>query len=172
MRGSPPIQALVLLLVLVTLAVAGKLFVGADGAVAVSGANRNDAAGRVADSSTGETSGEMELVFSSRPSSVTLRLLDETGAAAKAKVLFIKKEGVENPEFMEMTLPLHGAATYWLDIVWPNAPGEGANHMARVTITPAFGEVESYSFITESESLEETFVFGDGKNREKGAGNE
>ena len=151
MRGSPLIQSLALLLAILTLGFAGKKFIAMDSQTVPV----DDLVGITPTEGSTTTDAEIEISFSTPPVSYSLkRLVGEDEVP-----IFKLSDDIENPSYHECALPDHQVTTYWLDIVWPDAPAENAQHFVRITLSPVNGESGSYSFNTTSAELNETFDY-------------
>jgi len=160
MRGAPLQQAFFLLLTLLGLGVAGYSFLHHDiqseqtealRAAEVKGASSSSAQVSMVDA-------EVELTFSSPPVSYQLRRLN-----AEEKPIPVAsssaEEEIENPAYVDASLPAHQMTTYWLDVTWPDAPAENALHFVKITLSPSFGKTESFSFSCDSRAMNETFDY-------------
>ena len=152
MRGSPPIQALFLILTLLILGFLGSRYIRMDHSV--------DPTALTPEPSTApqdHTEAEIELVFSSRPVSYSLKIPGISGG--ENIVLFQSDPKIENPAYHDITIPSHHLTTYWLDIIWPAAPTDGARHFTQLNISPSHGAGKSISFWCGSEEMNETFDY-------------
>ena len=156
MRGLPPLQALLLLVVLVAVGFAGSHY--------ISLGRFTQPVGPRPESNGGEQmlEAEIEWTFSTPPVSCTLKKPSVTGG--EDDVLVTSQAAVENPCYHTLRIPAHGTTTYWLDVVWPDDPAENARHCVQVTISPSHGESQRFSFVTSSREMNETFDYSPGEH--------
>jgi len=152
MRGSPIIQALILLCIFLPLGYLGKIYIQIDQKPTVSTTSeipKNLAHDFV--------EAEIELTFSSPPVSYELKRL-LPNSSSEISILKQSSE-IENPSYEDVALPSHHMTTYLLDIVWYQEPSEGSRHFIQINISPTYGEPKSLSFTTHSKDLLETFEY-------------
>ena len=158
MRGLPPFQALLLLIVLVVLGFAGSHYISlGSGVVNVTSAQ---APPRDKPACVPAVEAEIELVFSSPPLSYKLTQPSETGG--EDQILLRSSSPVENPCYGTLQIPSHQLNTYWLDIVWPEGADDGARHFVQIHISPNHGESQQFCFFSTSKDMNETFEYHTG----------
>ena len=164
MRGLPPFQALVLLLILIVLGFAGSQYIGMG-----MGSNRGSGMSAGPDLQTpppdtpscGATvEAEIELVFSSPPSSYTLTQPSATGG--EDRVLLKATAPSENPRYATLQLVSHELTSYWLDVTWPEGAEDGTYHFAQIHISPNHGESQQFCFYSSIKDMNETFEYHTG----------
>ena len=154
MRGLPPLQALLLLVTLAALGVAGKRYIGMENTV-------YQVAPITAENTAHDfTEAEIEFVFSSPPASYTLTQPSHNGQ--DDKVLLSISNATENPCYETVRLISHQATTYWLDVVWAEDNIDDAHHFVQICISPVHGENKRFSFFSRSKNLNETFEYSTG----------
>jgi len=165
MRGSPLVQALFLLLVIIVVGYAGHHIIQDDtpNNDKLSSSDGNKVSNRSQDENGTHAmvDAEVELTFSSPPISYSLKEI--SGDKADKHPLFhcIAEKGtiLENPSYHDVTIRSHDAMTYWLDVTWANEPPENTRHFVTITLSPNEGEPRSFSYFTSTQSLEETFDY-------------
>ena len=155
MQGSPPIQALFLLIVLSLLGFAGTQYINM-GNYAQSQATPPEAS---IPSDTVET--EIEFVFSSPP--LSYKLVRPSDSGGEDVVLLQSTQVTENPCYENVHLIAHKVSTYWLDVRWSEDPKENSHHSVQVTLSPSHGQSQRYAFFTSYRGLDETFDYGNGE---------
>ncbi|MGB0775381.1 MAG: hypothetical protein ACPGUY_06010 [Akkermansiaceae bacterium] len=153
MRGSPPVLALLLLLALIGLGIAGRWYIDHDVSAPkeTETPNKNPITHEI-------ISAEVELEYSSAPLKCVLRYITEDGE----EVLIDQSGSIENPDYTDVSIPAHALKTYWLDITWANAPAEEDRHFAKIKITPSHGKEKEFTFLTSEAKMEETFDYTTG----------
>ncbi|MGB2401826.1 MAG: hypothetical protein ACPIA7_00300 [Akkermansiaceae bacterium] len=154
MRGLPPLQALLLLVTLAALGVAGKRYIGMRDTV------YQVAPTTLESTEHDSTEAEIEFVFSSPPASYTLTQPSHNGQ--EDKVLFTISNPTQNPCYNTVKLISHQATTYWLDVVWAEDSIDDAHHFVQIYISPVHGENKRISFFSRSKNLNETFDYSTG----------
>lgn len=154
MRGLPPLQALLLLIVLAVLSFAGSHYIG-----------MNEAQSRPKPLPNGSAEGytveaEIEFIFSSPPLSYTLTQPSVTGG--KDTILLQTSDSQENPRYETVELVSHQPTSYWLDVVWPEDAIDGAHHFVQIYISPDHGNRQGFSFFSTAKSMNETFEYSSG----------
>ena len=158
MRGLPPLQALLLLVALAVLGAAGRGFID-------TGETVSEVAPPPTTCDDHETvEAEIKFIFSSPPDSYTLTQPSVTGEADQ--VLLNKPRPTENPCYEIVNLLVHQPGSYWLDVVWPEDSLDGAHHFVQVYISPIHGQSESFSFYSNSKSMNETFEYDGGEHHD------
>ncbi|MCP5536911.1 MAG: hypothetical protein H7A51_11860 [Akkermansiaceae bacterium] len=158
MKGQPPIQALLLLVVLAIVGFAGSLYID-------TGAPATPAAPQQANDDGEHTvEAEIEFTFSTPPQSYTLKRPSESGG--EDVVLLSVASPAENPDYRDVKLVAHRDVTYWLDVVWPDDAVDGSHHFVQVSISPDHGEGQKYSFFSSSREMNETFEYNTGGHHE------
>ena len=153
MKGYPPVEALVLLFLLLITGLASQRFIHHE-PEPLRPVTENP---KVESSDSGEEI-EMELSFSSQPNRIRLLVLTE-GDAEPQELALVEGEDITNPCYLDLMLTLHSPMTYWLDISWAEPPGENALHMAKVTLTTSDASPVSHTFTCGESDMNETFTF-------------
>lgn len=159
MRGSPPTQALALLTTLIILGLLASRYLDTG---TPAGTTEPD------HSETFEynhpVNVDVELVFSSPPLSYALKKPSPVGG--EAKVAMRSTSNIENPSHGSAILEAHKHIAVWLDVIWPEDPGEGRHHFVQITMTPESGEEKKYAFFSHSREMNETMemMIGDALN--------
>lgn len=153
MKGYPPVEAFVLLLLLLITGFASQRFIH----------HEPETLRLVAGNTPAENSGlgeeiEMELSFSSLPSRIRLCVLAD-GDAEPKELALVEGEDMANPNYLDLMLTLDFPMTYWLDIAWAEPPGENALHMCSVTLTTSDAPAVSHTFSCSEADMNETFTF-------------
>ena len=156
MRGSPPIQALFLILTLLILGFLGSRYINMKD---LSGAL--PPASETATTPQDHTEAEIELIFSSSPISYTLKIPSNQGGEPIVVVQSNTEieNKIENPAYHDITIPSHHLTTYWLDIIWKDDPTSTTKHFVQINISPSHGEGKNISFWSDSKELTETFDY-------------
>ena len=155
MQGLPPLQALVLLVVLSLLGFAGKIFIGV-------GEYKNPEKPAPKTATSVETvTAEIELVFSSPPTSY--KLVRPSDSGGEDIILLQSSKVADNPCYGNVTLTAHELLTYWLDVRWPDEPGENSQHFVQIQISPDHGESRKFAFYTSYKGIDETFDYSNGE---------
>ncbi len=151
MKGQPPLQALLLLVLLAIAGLAGSVYISPEPPPAPPAPEpSSDTCGHT-------TAAEIEFIFSSKPQSYTLRKPSDKGG--DGEVLLHVTTPEQNPDYRDVQLPAHGGSSYWLDVVWPADAGDGQHHIVRVNISPDHGEGAQYSFFSSTREMNETFDY-------------
>ena len=159
MRGQPPFQAIVLLIVLAALGFAGSQYISNDKSVSVSQLKPPEASeGKNIDA-------EVELVFSSPPLSYQLIKPSKTGKEDTLLLEFSKP--TENPCYGDIQLTANQLSIYWLNVRWKDKPDTNTHHFVRINISPSHGESRSYTFFTSYRGLDETFEYSTGDHQDE-----
>ena len=103
---------------------------------------------------------EIELVFSSPPSSYTLTQPSATGG--KHNILLKSSTPTENPCYGTVELVSHELTTYWLDVAWPEDAENGTYHFVQIHISPSHGESQHFCFHGSIKDMNETFEYNSG----------
>lgn len=156
MRGLPPLQALLLLIALAVLGLAGKSYIGTGTAVS------KVAATPIISEQNDTIEAEIQFTFSSPPASYTLTQPGVTGKADK--VLLDRSQPRENPCYETIHFISHQAVSYWLDVVWPEDCVDGAHHFVQIHISPVHGQSKRFSFYSRSKSINETIEYDCGEH--------
>lgn len=156
MRGLPPLQALLLLIMLVVIGFAGSLYIK----MGYSVSHQPPPSETTTDHLTVEA--EIELIFSSPPLSYTLTQPSTSGGPDE---VLLRSNGVmENPYYETATLTSHQLTTYWLDVVWPEDAKESEHHFIQINISPNHGASQRFSFFSQSKEMNETFEYSTGEH--------
>jgi len=158
MRGIPPVQALFIVILLAILGFAGNRYIAMGEHEAEDNKPQQAALKNPTCSPTVEA--EIELVFSSTPSSYRLSQPSETGEGEN--VLLYSSEPIENPSYDMAEVVSHGLATYWLDVTWAEQPGHGKHHFVQIHISPTLGEDKQFHFYSGNKEMNETFDYSTG----------
>ncbi|MBT8045462.1 MAG: hypothetical protein KJO79_10970 [Verrucomicrobiae bacterium] len=156
MKGQPPLQALLLLVVLVIVGMVGIAYIDTGMPTIPPAPQAVETKGEAT------VNAEIELVFSSMPLSYTLKKPADGGG--DAEVLLRVDSPTQNPDYGEVKLVAHRDATYWLDVVWPDDAADTAYHLVKVSIFPSHGEGQQYSFSSQSRKMNETFDYNTGEH--------
>ena len=151
MRGLPPFQALLLLVVLTVLGFAGSRFIG----LGVVSTPKPSVPEPETTDKTVEV--EIEFVFSSPPLSYKLIKPSSTG---EADVVLLESSNIsENPCYGSVKLNAHSISSYWLDVRWADEPTENAQHFVQISISPSHGEGQKFAYYTGFKGIDETFEY-------------
>ncbi|MFK7910344.1 MAG: hypothetical protein AB8F34_07050 [Akkermansiaceae bacterium] len=154
MRGLPPFQALLLLIVLTVLGYAGSRFISL-------GVASTPAAITTEPEAAGQTvEAEIEFVFSSPP--LSYKLIKPSVTGGEDVVLVKSSQTIENPCYGSVKLTAHRLSTYWLDVRWKHEPAENSQHFVRINISPSHGESRAYAYFSGQKEIEETFDYSTG----------
>jgi len=160
MRGSPILQVVVLLIVMLAAGLLGKSYLdhGHQPGVAATPDPK-------AQKQTNTVDAEVEVVFSSPPLSYSLRKspIDSSGEPV---VLVSGDQPEENPVYHDLKIDAHSAVTYWLDVTWASAPAEGARHFVQVKLSPSYGSEVQVSYSTTGEKIQQAFDHGHERSEE------
>ena len=158
MRGVPPFQALLLLIVLAVLGFAGSRYIG----MGVDAGGDINPKAPPPDTATSEhtVEAEIEFVFSSPPLSYRLTKPSETGG--EDRTMLQSSSLIENPCYGTVRLVSHQLTTYWLDVVWPEDADDGAHHFVQIHISPIQGESQRFCFFSSTKNMNETFEYNSG----------
>ncbi len=154
MRGLPPFQALLLLIILTALGFAGSHFIGL-GIVTTPIAPATQT-----ETSTEVIEAEVELVFSSPP--LSYKLIQAPATEGDGDVLLQSTKITENPTYGSVEIIAHSVMTYWLEVRWPEEPAENSQHFVRINISPSHGESQAYAYFTGYKEIDETFEYTTG----------
>lgn len=155
MRGLPPLQALVLLLVLAVLGYAGSRYIDMGDPITPAPHPETEAQDQTIEA-------EIELVFSSPPLSYSLTKPSVSGG--EDELTLQSSTPIENPSYGNVKLVSHQPTTYWLDVVWPADAKEGAHHFVQLNINPSHGDSQQFSFFSSTSEMNETFEFQSGEH--------
>lgn len=146
MRGSPVLQAIVVLLVFVALGAAGAGLLE----------NRSAEAGKTHTSASAGASPvlvDVEIYFSEKPLRYTLR---RPGDGWHSDERILSAEGsAENPALHEFTLRGADDSVVWLDVTWPEARREG-RYFAQVVLAAGGAEPKVFTFHSQGRQLRGT----------------
>ena len=154
MRGSPPFQALILMVTLLLLGWLGKSFIE----VKHSSANDRQVTIVSPTADYDQDEAEIELTFSSLPLSYKLKHYADSSNSTVTTVLESGTE-IENPSYHTAVIPSHSKTAYLLDVTWAEAPQSGTRHFVQVYISPINGQAQSFSLLTSSKEMQESFDY-------------
>lgn len=152
MRGSPPLQALILMVTLFLLGWLGHCFIQ----VKHPQATDRQITELAPNASHDQEEAEIELTFSSLPLSYTLKNYTSDN---EVKVVLESDAVVENPSYHEVVIPSHSETSYLLDVTWAEAPLSGTRHFVKIHISPLNGQAQSFSLLTSSQEMQESFDY-------------
>ncbi|MGJ8676072.1 MAG: hypothetical protein ACSHX0_01000 [Akkermansiaceae bacterium] len=157
MRGSPPLQALILLVSLLLLGWLAKDFIRSEN-ISASGVQiaQQISEQQVIDHTVVDA--EIELTFSSLPLSYELRRYADAGSGAEISLLKGSSD-IGNPSYHNVSIPSHRDTTYLLDVVWASEPEPDARHFVSIHISPVNGDPAHLSLISHLKNMEETFDY-------------
>jgi len=155
MRDLPPLQAILLLIVLGIVGYAGSQYIDMGDPVSPQTLTNESA------SHDHSVEAEIELTFSSPP--LSYRLIKPSTTGGKDLVVLQSSPPIENPSYGSVKLTAHQVSTYWLDVRWSGDPKENSNHFVQINISPSHGKSQSYAFFTSSMEMNETFEYSTGE---------
>lgn len=158
MRGLPPIQALLLLIILCCLGAVGSHYIG----LGVADTPTEKPLGPVTSDEVIEA--EVELVFSSPPESYSLSQ-PPASTGEPDKVMLESSNLTENPCYGDVNIMAHRVSTYWLHVRWQNEAAENTQHFVRINISPSYGKSRSFTYFSGSKEIDETFDYSTGGSR-------
>lgn len=153
MKGFPPVEALVLLFLLLITGFASHRFIHHEAE-----SLRHVGGNSMAESSGSWEETEMELIFSSLPSRIRLLVLAD-GDAEPKELALVEGDEITNPGYLDLMLTLDMSMTYWLDVSWPEQPASNALHMCKITLTSSHVLPVSHIFTSGEADMNETFTF-------------
>jgi len=156
MRGSPLLQALILLLALISLGVAGHRFIQMEPSRTSAAASETTSP----EPSETQVEAEIELTFSTPPISYQLKRPSTQGSDEIAVLTNPQtSQAIENPAYADAVIPSHQLTTYWLDVVWAKTPPENSRHFVTINLSPSNGQSQRFSFSSDSAEMNETFDY-------------
>lgn len=160
MRGSPILQAVVLLFVMLVAGLLGRSYLAAGHQPATATPPKPENPDH-----EHTVEAEVELVFSSAPLSYTLRK-SPIDSAGEPIVLLRGERPEENPVYHDIQVDAHGTVTYWLDVTWSAAPAAGGRHFVQVKLSPNYGAEAQVSYSTSGETIQQAFDHGHERSAE------
>lgn len=159
MRGFPPAEAFVLLLLMAVIGFGSYQFIhhdsDRDGGSPTAG---SDTIPVVEGAAGHHHETELELSFSTTPSQVRLRVLRDSDAEPR-ELSRLDGSELTNPGYLDLLLPCGEPRTYWLDISWAEPPADGALHFCQMVITASDASESRHTFTTSDAEMNETFTF-------------
>lgn len=158
MKGFPPVEAFVLLLLMSVIGFGSYRFIHHEPEAHVAQPAAGAEAIQVVEGSGHQHETEMELSFSSLPKVVRVMVLDDADAEPK-ELARVEGESMTNPGYLDLLLPCGEERTYWLDISWAEPPAEGALHMCQLVMTSSDASSTRRTFTCSEAEMNETFTF-------------
>ncbi|MBK1831158.1 hypothetical protein JIN77_10500 [Verrucomicrobiaceae bacterium R5-34] len=158
MRGSPVLQTIVLLVVMLLAGFAGERYLHSAsdraGAAPVNEVEKSATAEEMVDA-------EVEFIFSTTPKFYTLKQapLSHDG---EPQQLLTEDELTENPAYGDISIPPHQTVTYWLDVTWAEEPADGQRHFVQMRISPNYGETKEVAYSTTTSIISQTLDYSSG----------